>query len=177
LQQNLTEARNAHTQALERVTELELKLEANISAEAHNRQAEEEFATKLTEQQTEQQARFDEALEQYKREAQIRLEMELDVTRQVLSMKDREIELLRTNIETLQATTSRAEASADEREVRITEMEALLRDLEAQRTRLEHTLETAPHLPSMSEVERTQLAGKVRQMLSRVEAALEEEVR
>jgi chromosome segregation ATPase len=186
LQQQLLQTQNAHTQASERITELETNLLAQVesareqehrAAEASNHQAEEELLAKLAEQQTAQQARFDEALEQYKREAQIRLEMELDVSRQVLSMKDREIDLLRANIETLQATTTRAEASADEREVRITELEALLRDLEAQRTKLEHTLETAPHLPSMSDFERTQLAGKVRQMLSRVEAALEEEVR
>jgi hypothetical protein len=129
---------------LEQYTEQVQETQAKLIEQQQEQQKEQQ------EQQKEQQARFDEALEQYKREAQIRLEMELDVTRHVLSMKDREIQLLRTNIEALETKTSRAE--------------------------LENALEAAPYLSSRSNAERIQLAGKVRQMLSQVESALEEEV-
>jgi hypothetical protein len=186
LQISLAEAQIAHRLVLERVAELEANLSAQAQAalereqkadDASNSLASEEFAEQLSAKLAEQQTTFEAEIEQHKREAQIRLEMELDVTRQVLSIKDREIELLRTNIETLQASTTRAEASAHEREMRINELEVLLGELEARRLRSQHTSEAPPHLPSMSSAERTALTSKVRQMLSRVEAALEEEVR
>ena len=190
-----SEAHTAHVQAMERIREVEAMLEmvrqeletAQNSTSIENAELtamelaakEAEFQAKLAEQQN----AFNAALEQAKREAQIRLETELDATRHIMSMKDRELDLLRTNIETLQATNSRAAHDADERETRISELEALIVELETQRSTLEntslgeHSSKTALNLPSMTDEEREALAEKIRQMLSRVEAALEEEVR
>jgi chromosome segregation ATPase len=181
------ELQNAQIQALERVKELETEtqtlrseltvLQAQVANTPSAEEREEIFRTELQQKLAEQQQTFDAMLQETKREAQIRMETDLEATRQVLSMKDRELELLRTNVESLQASNTRAVQNADEREARITELEALLMELDAERNKLENAAHAASHLPSMSAEEREALAEKVRQMLTRVEAALEEEVR
>lgn len=180
LQEDLEAAQNRLHMEQERWNEERAKF--SITDEAHGQVIAQvqDLQTQLQALRAEQQDRqnnFEIALEHAKREAQIRMEMELDATRQVMSMKDREIEQLRASVESLQATNSRTVHDSDEKEARIKEMEALILDLEAQRTALENDLESASQHASMSDKEREVLAQKVRQMLSRVEAALEEEVR
>ncbi|TAE30106.1 MAG: hypothetical protein EAZ92_05000 [Candidatus Kapaibacterium sp.] len=191
LQAHLTQEKDhtqqAETQALERVRALEEEIIALKNTSEHALVARSNELLELQHQLEAEQHRATSALDHVKREAQIRMETELDATRQVMSMKDREIELLRSSVEMLQASSSKAAQYVDEKEIRITELEALMIELGTQRTKLEQELQeqylkeqdmgSVLHHASISMVEREALAEKVRHMLSRVEAALEEEVR
>ncbi len=170
-------AHSTATQALERLHALEEEYSTLKNTHETILFARSNELSELQARLEEEQHRSTSTLDNAKREAQIRMETELDATRQVMSMKDREIELLRVSVETLQANSNRAAQTADEKETRISELETLLTELETQRTKLEQELDTVSHTVSMNSAEREALAGKVRQMLSRVEAALEEEVR